>query len=69
MVPRPSTSASVLLAVRVWFWAAVPVMTTVPVGASFTATPVKLLLPVTGAAMPSDTLVVMLKLALNWLLA
>ena len=34
------------------------------VGASFLAVPVKALLPVTGAATPSPTLVAMLKLAL-----
>ncbi len=35
------------------------------VGASLTATPLKLLLPVTGAATPSDTLVATVKLPLK----
>ena len=52
MVPSPSISARVLAAVRVWPWMAVPVMVTLPVGASLTLATAALALLVTLSAVP-----------------
>ena len=59
MAPRPSASARVLAAVRVWPCLATPVMVTLPVGASLTAVMLTVVLPVTLRVPPAPWLPVL----------
>ena len=52
MVPRPSASAMVFAAVRVWPWVVVPLMVTEPVGSSLMLATADVALELTVSAVP-----------------
>ena len=52
-MPKPSTSAKVLVAVKIWFCAGVPVILTFPVGKSLTLVTVAVGVLLTVSDVPS----------------